>query len=83
MNVRLTQDRVNSVVEALVKRGVKRESLRATGYGPYCPLDQDHTAAAYDKNRRVEFKIVSGPDGPTGVTLGCDKATAKGVGKAP
>ena len=83
MNLRLTQDRVNSVVEAMVKRGVKRESLRATGYGPYCPLDQDHTAAAYDKNRRVEFKIVSGPDGPTGVTLGCDKSQAKGVGKTP
>ncbi len=83
MNVRLTQDRVNSVVEALVKRGVKRESLRATGYGPYCPLDQDHTAAAYDKNRRVEFKIVNGPGGPTGVTLGCDKSQARGIGAKP
>jgi outer membrane protein OmpA-like peptidoglycan-associated protein len=83
MNLRLTQDRVNSVVEALVKRGVKRESLRATGYGPFCPLDQDHNKVAWEKNRRVEFKIVNGPDGPTGVTLGCDKSQAKGVGKAP
>jgi OmpA-OmpF porin, OOP family len=80
MNLRLTQDRVNSVVEALVKRGVNRQSLRATGYGSYCPLDQDHNTAAWEKNRRVEFKIVTGPGGPTGVTLGCDKSKAKGVG---
>ncbi len=46
MNLQLTQLRVNAVVEALVKRGVKRQSLRATGYGPYCPLDAEHTAAA-------------------------------------
>ena len=83
MNLRLTQDRVNSVVEALVKRGVNRQSLRATGYGSYCPLDQDHNAAAWEKNRRVEFKIVTGPGGPTGVTLGCEKSQAKGVGAAP
>ena len=80
MNLRLTQDRVNSVVDALVKRGVNRQSLRATGYGPYCPLDPEHKKAAWEKNRRVEFKIVAGPDGPTGVTLGCDKSQAKGVG---
>ena len=84
MNLRLTQDRVNSVVEALVKRGVNPQSLRATGYGPYCPLDTEHTKAAWEKNRRVEFKIVTGPGGPTGVTLGCEKSQAKGVGaKAP
>lgn len=80
MNLRLTQDRVNSVVEALVKRGVNRQSLNATGYGSYCPLDPDHNKVAWEKNRRVEFKIVSGPGGPTGVTLGCDKSQAKGVG---
>jgi outer membrane protein OmpA-like peptidoglycan-associated protein len=80
MNLQLTQERVNAVVEALVKRGVKRQSLRATGYGPYCPLDATHNAAAWEKNRRVEFKVVTGPGGSTGVTLGCEKSQAAGVG---
>ncbi|MGK4001750.1 OmpA family protein [Sorangium sp. So ce1036] len=78
-NLRLTQARANAVVEALVQRGVKRDVVRAMGYGEYCPLDPAHNAAAWEKNRRVEFKIVRTDKGPTGVELGCDTARAKGV----
>ena len=53
------------------------------GYGEYLPLDPATTTTAWEKNRRVEFKIVNGPGGPTGVTLGCDKSQAKGVGQTP
>ncbi len=28
----------------------------------------------------MEFKIVTGPSGPTGVMLGCEASQAKGVG---
>jgi OOP family OmpA-OmpF porin len=79
MNLRLTQDRSNSVVEALVKKGVERKSLRPMGYGPYCPIDPAHGPEAWEKNRRVEFKVVSTSTGPTGVELGCEGARAKGV----
>jgi len=82
-NLRLTQDRVNSVMAALIQRGVGREKLRSKGYGEYCPEDNGHNEAAWEKNRRVEFKIVKTKDGPTGVELGCPTATAHGVSPAP
>jgi outer membrane protein OmpA-like peptidoglycan-associated protein len=82
-NLRLTQDRVNSVMAALVQRGVERGKLRSKGYGEYCPEDPGHNDAAWEKNRRVEFKIVKTKDGPTGVELGCPNATAHGVAPDP
>jgi outer membrane protein OmpA-like peptidoglycan-associated protein len=74
-NLRLTQARVNSVVRALVERGIDHSRLRSKGYGEYCPLDPGHDEGAWEKNRRVEFKIVKTTEGPTGVELGCPNAT--------
>jgi outer membrane protein OmpA-like peptidoglycan-associated protein len=82
-NLRLTQDRVNSVMAALIQRGVGRDKIRSKGYGEYCPEDPGHNEAAWEKNRRVEFKIVKTKDGPTGVELGCANATAHGVTSEP
>ena len=79
----LTQDRARSVVEALVQRGVGRPRLVSQGYGEYCPIDPSHNADAWEKNRRVEFKVVKTIDGPTGVELGCALARAKGVNSPP
>ncbi len=79
-NLRLTQDRANAVLEALVERGVERGRLRAVGYGELCPVDPRHNAAAWEKNRRVEFKIVETEDGPTGVELACPAARRRGIG---
>jgi outer membrane protein OmpA-like peptidoglycan-associated protein len=78
-NLRLTKDRAHAVVEALVQRGVVRDRLQSMGYGEYCPLDPAHNADAWEKNRRVEFKVVKTIDGPTGVELGCANARTKGV----
>jgi hypothetical protein len=74
---------VNAVVAALIHRGVARDHLRSKGYGEYCPEDPAHNAEAWEKNRRVEFKIVKTKDGPTGVELGCANATSKGVHPEP
>jgi OmpA-OmpF porin, OOP family len=82
-NLHLTQDRVNSVMAALIQRGVDRSRLRSKGYGKYCPEDPGHDAKAWDTNRRVEFKIVKTKDGPTGVELGCAYATSQGVPPDP
>ena len=82
-NLRLTQDRVNSVMAALIHRGVDKSRLRSKGYGFYCPEDPAHNAKAWETNRRVEFKIVKTKDGPTGVELGCQHATDKGVRPDP
>jgi OOP family OmpA-OmpF porin len=82
-NLRLTQDRVNSVMAALIQRGVDKNRIRSKGYGEFCPEDPGHNEKAWEKNRRVEFKIVKTKDGPTGVELGCANATAHGVPPAP
>jgi OmpA-OmpF porin, OOP family len=82
-NLRLTQDRVNSVMAALVARKVDKSKLRAKGYGEYCPEDPGHNEEAWEKNRRVEFKIVKTKDGPTNVELGCQAAAIKGVKPDP
>jgi OmpA-OmpF porin, OOP family len=73
-NLRLTKDRAAAVVEAMVQRGVARRRLRSAGYGELCPVDPARNQAAWEKNRRVEFKIVRTEDGPTGVEIACPKA---------
>ena len=82
-NLRLTQDRVDSVMSALLSRGVDRSRLRAKGFGEYCPANPAHNEKAWEENRRVEFKVVKTKDGPTGVELGCTNAAAHGVRSLP
>jgi outer membrane protein OmpA-like peptidoglycan-associated protein len=82
-NLDLTQARVDSVMHALVERGVEASRLRSKGYGFYCPREEGHDEAAWSKNRRVEFIIVKKTDGPTDSPLGCDNAKAHGVAPAP
>jgi len=78
-NLKLTQDRVNSVVRALIARGIDHSRVRSKGYGEYCPIDPGHNEAAWEQNRRVEFKILKTADGPTTVELGCPNAVQHGV----
>ncbi len=82
-NLKLTQDRVNSVVRALIARGLEKSRLRSKGYGEFCPIDEGHNETAWEQNRRVEFKIVKTQDGPTGVDLGCANAVQHGVSPEP
>ena len=70
-NIRLTRDRAASVVDALVQRGVERARVRSAGYGERCPVDPRHNDQAWDRNRRVEFKIIETDAGPTGVEVAC------------
>ncbi|MBK6576579.1 MAG: OmpA family protein [Sandaracinaceae bacterium] len=73
-NLQLTQDRAASVVEALVQRNVPRDRLRSAGYGELCPVNPASNRAAYEENRRVEFKVIETDEGPTGVQVACDAA---------
>jgi outer membrane protein OmpA-like peptidoglycan-associated protein len=70
-NIRLTRDRAASVMEAIVQRGVARDRLRSAGYGERCPVDPRHNNEAWERNRRVEFKIIVTEMGPTGVEVAC------------
>ena len=74
-NISLTQDRATSVLNYIVQRGgVDRGRLRAVGYGERCPVNPAHNEAAWEQNRRVEFKIIRTSAGPTGVEVACDAA---------
>ncbi|MGC4094210.1 MAG: OmpA family protein [Polyangiaceae bacterium] len=78
-NLRLTKARAASVMDALKGRGINQSRLLSQGYGEYCPLDDRSQPAAWDKNRRVEFKVVRTEEGDTGVKRGCDTARGKGI----
>ena len=56
---KLSQVRAESVVAALVLRGVARSRLVPMGFGNDRPLDPAHNAAAWEKNRRVEFYFLA------------------------
>lgn len=64
-NMGLGQHRAQSVKDWLVTYGVGDNRLEATSYGkerPAFPNCQDE--ACHAKNRRVEFKVLSGSTGP-------------------
>lgn len=78
-NKALTQKRVDSVVKALVARGIAKDRLVAQGYGSYCVLDPGTDEKAHEKNRRVEFKILQQNGKNTDVTRGCAAAEKAGL----
>jgi OOP family OmpA-OmpF porin len=75
-NIRLTRDRAAAVLQALVQRGVDPGRMRSGGYGERCPIDPAHNETAWEKNRRVEFKILQTEEGPTGVEVACPAGKA-------
>jgi outer membrane protein OmpA-like peptidoglycan-associated protein len=54
-NMKLSQQRAESVVEYFVENGVDRSRLTAKGYGPDKPKFDNKTADGRKKNRRVEM----------------------------
>ncbi len=57
-NLKLSQNRANSVVSALIKRGVDPARLDAVGFGETKPIASNSTSAGKAENRRTEFNIV-------------------------
>lgn len=55
-NMKLSQDRAQSVVQALVKsHGIEAAHLKAYGSGPYSPVASNDSEEGRAKNRRVEL----------------------------
>lgn len=57
LNMRLSQDRAQSVAQYLVSQGVQQERFLVRGMGPNQPIADNSTAAGRSQNRRVEIKL--------------------------
>lgn len=62
-NMKLSNDRANSVMKALIARGIDKSKLSAKGFGITKPIDTNDTAGGRVRNRRVEFTITDPPSG--------------------
>jgi flagellar motor protein MotB len=59
VNQRLSRERAKAVVDWLVGQGISPEKLEYEGYADTQPVAPNDTAEGREKNRRVEFKVVS------------------------
>ncbi|KPQ11617.1 MAG: OOP family porin [Saliniramus fredricksonii] len=57
-NLRLSQERADSVRDALIARGIDAARLTAVGYGETEPLVPNDSDANKGRNRRIEFLII-------------------------
>ncbi|MGB4853780.1 MAG: OmpA family protein, partial [Ignavibacteria bacterium] len=56
-NVKLSQDRADAVMNALIKNGIDATRLKAEGYGEQFPVASNDTPEGREKNRRVDVRI--------------------------
>ena len=54
-NIKLSEDRAQVVVDAILAAGLARDRVFGKGFGPSVPLDPSNTLEAHAKNRRVEL----------------------------
>ena len=55
-NLRLSEERANSLRARLIELGIAPQRLEAVGYGETRPIATNDTEAGRSRNRRVEFK---------------------------
>lgn len=60
-NLRLSQDRAEAVLNALLERRVLVASMVARGYGQERPIADNATAAGREANRRIEMSLIRPP----------------------
>ena len=58
LNLRISQDRANSVKKALGSLGISDNRLKAVGYGEKFPIAKDDKNGLSEINRRVEINII-------------------------
>jgi outer membrane protein OmpA-like peptidoglycan-associated protein len=57
-NLKLSQQRADSVAKYIMGKGVAKERVTSKGYGEGSPIDTNRTDAGKSNNRRVEFQIL-------------------------
>jgi OOP family OmpA-OmpF porin len=58
-NMKLSQERANSVRNYLIKKGIAGDRVIAKGYGDTMPVADNNTPEGKQKNRRTEVKTIS------------------------
>ncbi|MFH1004634.1 MAG: OmpA family protein [Bacteroidota bacterium] len=58
-NIKLSQDRAQSVVDYLIDKNIGKDRLVAKGYGESQPIATNDTDEGRQMNRRTEFEIIS------------------------
>lgn len=56
-NTKLSEQRAQTVVDYLIKKGISETRLTSQGFGGSRPIANENTAEGHAKNRRVEFII--------------------------
>jgi outer membrane protein OmpA-like peptidoglycan-associated protein len=57
-NLKLSQARAESVMNALIQRGIVPDRMQAKGYGPDAAIADNKTEEGRQRNRRVQFQIL-------------------------
>ena len=57
-NIKLSQDRANSVRAYLIKKGITGNRISAKGYGDAQPVASNDSEAGRQKNRRTEVRVL-------------------------
>jgi len=58
LNVKLSRDRCQSVIDYLIQKGINASRLRALGRGPVDAIAPNHTEENRKRNRRVTFIVL-------------------------
>jgi outer membrane protein OmpA-like peptidoglycan-associated protein len=58
-NLKLSQQRADSVMADLLKRGIDPGRMEAVGFGKTTPIASNSTSVGRATNRRTEFNIIS------------------------
>jgi outer membrane protein OmpA-like peptidoglycan-associated protein/uncharacterized protein YegP (UPF0339 family) len=58
-NKKLSEERAESVKNALISQGVSQDRLEAEGYGPEFPVASNETEEGRAKNRRIDVRVTA------------------------
>jgi hypothetical protein len=60
--MRLSRKRAESVKMFLVSAGIDEKRIGTVGFGPDKPIEDNGTKEGQEKNRRIEFRLLSGSE---------------------